>query len=275
MSRRPTAVIEEFDDDTDFPLPSRPLLSSGSRAAILEEISASDDDQDSSVEEEDDDHDHGSTAPGPASSFRSVPPTGSDTSPSNTITDITPYKHWTCIYPIYIDAKRPYGKGERRIAREKSDATNRLGTGTIHEVNKVHPRDWENPGRVRVQWKKDGRLLNNAIGTKRQLLEIISLQLQRIKPDNIPRPPYAMSAQPPTLTTPPQRPSSQRLPVPPEPHPPLASRLSAYSPALPTGVLIETVKAGMNAQDQGTGLGPGPTGGGMQKGKRKVIRVRG
>lgn len=312
MSRRPAAAIEEFDDDTDFPLPSRPLLSSGSRAAILEEITASDD-QDSSVEEEDDDHGHGhdgSTAPGPASSFRSAPPTDLDASPSNTITDITPYKHWSCIYPIYIDAKRPYSKGERRIAREKSvwwplskdiaDATNRLGLGTIHEVNKVHPRDWENPGRVRVQWKKDGRLLNNAIGTKRQLLEIISLQLQRIKPDNIPRPPYAMSAQPTTLTTPvakaptsnkgkqpvksktgmvanlqPQKPSSQRLPVPPEPHPPLASRLSAYSPALPTGVLIETVKAGMNAQDQGTGLGPGTAGGGMQKGKRKVIRVRG
>ncbi|KAI6037606.1 signal recognition particle, SRP19 subunit [Pisolithus marmoratus] len=308
MSRR-AAAIEEFDDDTDFPLPSRPPLSAGSRAAILEEITASDD-QDSSIEEEDDDDDDRGTVPGPASAFRSAPPSGSDAPPSNAITDITPYKHWSCIYPIYIDAKRPYGKGERRIAREKSvwwplskdiaDATNRLGLGTIHEVNKVHPRDWENPGRVRVQWKKDGRLVNTAIGTKRQLLEAISLQIQRIKPDNIPRPPYAMSAQATTLTTPvvkaptsnkgkqpakskagtaatlqPQKHSSQRLPVPPEPHPPLASRLSAYSPALPTGVLIDTVKAGMNAQDQGAGLGPGMAGGAPQKGKRKVIRVRG
>lgn len=82
---------------------------------------------------------------------------------------------WTCIYPIYIDAKRPCGTGERRIARAKSvwwplskdiaDATNRLGLGTLHEVNKSHPRDWENPGRVRVQWKKDGRLVNPAIKT--------------------------------------------------------------------------------------------------------------
>lgn len=86
-----------------------------------------------------------------------------------------PASRWTCIYPIYIDAKRPYGRGERRIAREKSvwwplskdiaDATNRLGLGTLHEVNKSHPRDWENPGRVRVQWKKDGRLVNSAIKT--------------------------------------------------------------------------------------------------------------
>ncbi|KAL4073691.1 signal recognition particle, SRP19 subunit [Scleroderma yunnanense] len=303
MSRR-TAVIEEFDDDTDLPLPSRPLPNTGTHGPILEEITPSDD-EDSSV-----DVDEGDTAPGPASSFRPTSFAGPDVSTQNTIMDITPYKHWACIYPIYIDAKRPYGKGERRISREKSvwwplskdiaDATNRLGLGTIHEVNKVHPRDWENPGRVRVQWKNDGKLINSAIKTKRQLLEMISLQIQRIKPDSIPRPPYTLLSQstvpvaPAAKTSPsnkgkqpakskagtaiplqPQKPSLQRLPVPPEPHPPLASRVSSYSPALSTGVLVETVKAGMNAQEQGTGPGPGIAGGGMQKGKRKVIRVRG
>lgn len=183
MARR-TAIIEEFDDDTDLPLPSRPLPNTGTRGPVIEEITASDD-EDSSV-----DADEGDTAPGPASSFRPAPLPGSDPPIKNTITDITPYKQyvffllpsrpdtlpsWACIYPIYIDAKRPYGKGERRISREKgvwwplskdiADATNRLGLGTIHEVNKVHPRDWENPGRVRVQWKKDGRLINSAIRT--------------------------------------------------------------------------------------------------------------
>lgn len=82
---------------------------------------------------------------------------------------------WTCIYPIYLDAKRPYGTGQRRVERAKSlwwplskdiaDAANRLGLGTLHEVSKSHPRDWENPGRVRVQWKKDGRLVNPSIKT--------------------------------------------------------------------------------------------------------------
>lgn len=82
-------------------------------------------------------------------------------------------KSWTCVYPIYLDAKRPYGTGQRRVARPKSlwwplskdiaDAANRLGLGTLHEVSKSHPRDWENPGRVRVQWKKDGRLVNPII----------------------------------------------------------------------------------------------------------------
>ncbi|KAF9226358.1 signal recognition particle, SRP19 subunit [Gyrodon lividus] len=171
MARR-AAVVEEFDDDTDLPLPSRPF-NINARGALLEEIGTSDD------EESADDTDEG-PAPGPASPSHSqlpspAPLAPSDKPPSNTITDITPYKKWTCIYPIYIDAKRPYGKGERRIAREKSvwwplskdiaDVTNRLGLGTLHEINKSHPRDWENPGRVRVQWKKDGRLVNGAIKT--------------------------------------------------------------------------------------------------------------
>lgn len=94
---------------------------------------------------------------------------------------------WTCLYPIYLDAKRPYGTGQRRIERAKSlwwplskdiaDAANRLGLGTLHEVNKSHPRDWENPGRVRVQWKKDGKLVNPAIkSSKLQLTFRISLK---------------------------------------------------------------------------------------------------
>ncbi|KAG9311722.1 signal recognition particle SRP19 subunit [Chiua virens] len=301
MARR-TAVVEEFDDDTDLPLPSRSLLPDP-RGALLEEIGASDDDDSS------DDPDQVTAGPAspPNSQLRPPPSLGpSAKPPTNTITDVTPYKKWTCIYPIYIDAKRPYGTGERRIAREKSvwwplskdiaDATNRLGLGTLHEVNKSHPRDWENPGRVRVQWKKDGRLVNPAIKTKRQLLEMISFQIQRIKPDNIPRPPYTTLSLPVTPAVPtakaptsnkgkqPIKPKgggnvpplltqkASRLPAPPQPEPPLASRVSPYSPALATGVLVETIKAGMNAQDQGP-AGPGI--GGIQKGKRKVVRVRG
>ncbi|KAH0834834.1 signal recognition particle SRP19 subunit [Lanmaoa asiatica] len=266
MARR-TPVVEEFDDDTDLPLPSRPLLAN-SRGALLEEIGASDD------EESSDDPDE--TAAGPASpshpQFRPVPSLGPSTKPpSNTITDITPYKKWTCIYPIYIDAKRPYGRGERRIARGKSvwwplskdiaDATNRLGLGTLHEVNKSHPRDWENPGRVRVQWKKEGRLVNTTIKT---------IQITKAPTSSKGKQPAKLKGGgnvPPLL---PQK--ASRLPGPPQPEPALASRVSPYSPALATGVLVETVKAGLNSQDQGP-AGPGI--GGVQKGKRKVVRVRG
>src|ERR1700761_3145625 len=75
---------------------------------------------------------------------------------------------WTSIYPIYIDAKRSYGQ-ERRIARDKAvwwplskdiaQAAVNIGIQCLHESNKNHPRDWENPGRVKVLWKKDGRLV--------------------------------------------------------------------------------------------------------------------
>jgi len=88
MSRR-TAVIEEFDDDTDLPLPSHPLPNTGTRGPILEEIIPSDDDEDSSV-----DADEGDAVPGPATSFRPAPLAGSDTAAKNAITDITPYKQY-------------------------------------------------------------------------------------------------------------------------------------------------------------------------------------
>ncbi|OBZ78202.1 hypothetical protein A0H81_02578 [Grifola frondosa] len=299
MSRR-AAVVEEFDDDTELPLPNRPLPNTGGRGAILEEISDDEDDVPTLIE----------PTAGPASpaqpQFR---PGGPGADLQNTVTDITPYKKWTCIYPIYIDAKRPCSRGERRIARPKSlwwplskdiaDATNRLGLGTLHEVNKAHPRDWENPGRVRVQWKKDGRLVNPAIKTKKQLLEMISFQIQLLKPDYVPKPPYTSEPSPaapvPTsakgkhpaakagskatpasaalssMAVPPSagKGHQSKPPSPPTPYPPLTSRISPYSPALPSGVLIETVKAGMNAQEAAPGIGGGGGGG---KGKRKVVR---
>jgi len=304
MSRK-AAVIEEFDDDTELPLPNQPLPNMGTRGPLLEAIQSFD---------EDEDDDYPSRA-GPASPlgkskslFRPPPTDNSRLAGKGTVTDITPYKSWTCIYPIYIDAKRPYGTGQRRVERPKgvwwplskdiADAANRIGLGTLHEVNKAHPRDWENPGRVRVQWKKDGRLVNPVIKTKKQLLEMICLQIQQAKPENVPKPPFNTFASQPASTPvkpqavsnkgkqpvtakikspapmPPRKLGGRRLPIPPEPHPPLASRVSAYSPAISTGVLVETVKAGMNAtENQGPGAGGG--GAGMQKGKRKVIRVRG
>ncbi|KAJ7598557.1 signal recognition particle, SRP19 subunit [Mycena floridula] len=292
MSRR-TAIVEEFDDDTDLPLPNQPLPNTGSKGPLLEEIIPEDDFL---------------SRAGPASpSF--IPPQQY----LPTVTDVTPYKTWTCIYPIYLDAKRPYGTGQRRISRAKSlwwplskdivDASQRLGLPTLHEVTKSHPRDWENPGRVRVHWKKSGN-----IRTKKQLLENIAFQIQLLKPENIPKPPYSTTASTAVAKPAPVSTSNKgkapanakvpantkvlakskspavpktggrRLPIPPEPQPPFANRVSPYSPAISTGVLIETVKAGMNAQEANPpGQAPGTPGSpaGAQKGKRKVVRVRG
>ena len=139
---------------------------------------------------------------------------------------------------------------------------------------------------------------------EKQLLEVICFQLQRLKPENVPKPPYnttcsnssgpdsaklnnsttsnkgkqpaAMKSKSPAAPQHQQR-GGRRLPVPPEPHPPLGSRVSTYSPAISTGVLIETVKAGMNAvENSAMGAGPGaPPTAAAAKGKRKVVRVRG
>ncbi|KAF8899786.1 hypothetical protein CPB84DRAFT_1680990 [Gymnopilus junonius] len=348
MSRK-AAIVEEFDDDTDLPLPSHPLPNTG-KGPLLEEIRSDNDDDDFDLARE---TQRSSRGAGPASPSR-YPGSGGaaddahglPASNANRVTDITPYKNWTCIYPIYIDAKRPYGTGQRRVERAKSvwwplskdiaDAASRLGLGTLHEVNKAHPRDWENPGRVRVQWKKEGRLMNPAIKTKKQLLEMVCFQIQLLKPENTPKPPYntshvsvlapsstanntstpsnptptpptkdkgkqplsstsfskskaslaATATTSPSAHPPPPHPrsgskSGRNLPIPPDPLPSLANRVSAYSPALPTGVLIETVKAGMNAAEgpgpAGTGVpgGAGPGIGAGAKGKRKVVRVRG
>lgn len=137
--------------------------------------------------------------------------------------------------------------------------------------------------------------------SEKELLELIAMQIQMVKPDNIPKPPYstatsdvpAESAPPPTSSkgkqpasktagkgvtsgttmspsAAPHRCSGHSLPAPPAPHPPLPNRVSPFSPALVSGVLIDTVKAGMNAPDPITA----GAGGGGGKGKRKVVRVR-
>jgi len=182
------------------------------------------------------------------------------------------------------------------LSKDIAEAANRLGLGTLHEVNKCHPRDWENPGRVRVQWRRDGQLVNPSIKSKKQLLECIAYQIQCLKPELIPKAPYTYLPPklPPTSqpkhsaggrskqsqlkskqTTQPTTTSKKpgcRLPVPPEPQPTLNSRLSTYSPAIPAGILIDTIKAGMNTTEGGAAGGPVPNLGG--KGKRKVVRVR-
>ncbi|KAG6813066.1 hypothetical protein H0H92_014338 [Tricholoma furcatifolium] len=303
MSRRAAIVEDEFDDDTELPLPTHVLPNTGTRGPLLEEMHISDDEFEPSQQA-------GPASPSAKAQYKPAPSGTNRLEPSTTL-DLTPYKSWTCIYPIYVDAKRPYGTGQRRLPRAKSlwwplskdiaDAAHRLGLGTLHEVAKSHPRDWENPGRVRVQWKKDGRLVNPAVKTKKQLLELICMQIQSLKPENAPKPPYntvpTNAASPPpskptsasskgkqpaqTKSKSPAAPQHKQiggrcLPIPPEPHPSLSSRVSQYSPAISTGVLIETVKAGMNATESpipGAGLAPGVPG--AQKGKRKVVRVRG
>lgn len=43
------------------------------------------------------------------------------------------------------------------LAREIVDAVQLLGLKTVFEPGKTHPRDWANPGRVRVLVKEGGK----------------------------------------------------------------------------------------------------------------------
>jgi len=337
MSRRAVQVQDvsedefEFDDDTDLPLPSGPggtsrvLPNTGTRGALLEEI-GNDFDYSSVLGE------GGGLQPQPSSnwarsssataspspsSMSGVPATGRTLPPGfgpppgvMQVTDTTPYKNWTSIYPIYIDAKRPYGTGQRRISREKglwwpvsqaiATAAMQLRISSFHEPNKSHPRDWENPGRVKVLWKENGRLLHPHLKTKKQLLEAISRQIQRTDPSLIPTPDQLRSAathqpdagapstsssskKPAATNKPKTKPKNGAKPTePPSPLPEIGQRLPPWSPALETGVLLETMKVALGQAEKGEGAGAGPGAPGgpggagtAGKGKRKVIRVRG
>jgi len=275
-------IEEEFDDDTEIPLPTHTLANRGPQGPILQEI-----DSDEEDEEEIDFREMPSASsssagpaftrptPQPAASSSSAPPSSS----APTITRETT-KRWMTVYPIYIDAKRPIGKCARRIPRKDSvwwplsgdmaQQCARLGFRCLHDPVKSHPKDWENTGRVKVLFKENGKPLNPYVKNKKQLLVLVSRGIQAAKPQLAPDP-KDLSAP----ITPGTKPGRTPLPHPPEPLPPLSERYTDYSPVIESGMLVESVKNALAAEK---GQVPGvegvkdPMAGG--KGKRKVIRVR-
>lgn len=79
-------------------------------------------------------------------------------------------KHFHCLYAVYFDKTRTRTEGrqvssklavENPLARDILDACQQLGLRVGFEPEKLHPKDWANPGRVRVLLKdEDGNLLN-------------------------------------------------------------------------------------------------------------------
>jgi signal recognition particle subunit SRP19 len=78
------------------------------------------------------------------------------------VEDDSKYKDYQCIYPIYFDKGRSRGEGrmvgqelavENPLAREIVNACGRLRLETVFEPGKCHPRDWANPGRIKVKLK--------------------------------------------------------------------------------------------------------------------------
>jgi signal recognition particle subunit SRP19 len=88
--------------------------------------------------------------------------TASDGTQFHTTEDDSRYKNFQCIYPVYFDIRRSRKQGrevgkelavENPMARDIVTACGRLGLETLFEPAKLHPKDWANPGRVKVKVK--------------------------------------------------------------------------------------------------------------------------
>ena len=86
--------------------------------------------------------------------------------------DSDKYKGYQCLYPLYFDKRRSRAEGRRvgkdlavenPLARDIVDAAQELGMNVVFEPAKMHPKDWANPGRLRVLIKRDGKAVNSRV----------------------------------------------------------------------------------------------------------------
>ncbi|KAI9016385.1 signal recognition particle, SRP19 subunit [Phycomyces nitens] len=107
--------------------------------------------------------------------------------------DPSEYKDWVCVYPAYIDADKSVTEG-RKISKSSAVknphayhmalAVQSMGLSVVYE-GKKHPRDWANPGRVRVQLKnKSNFFMNPNCTTRKQLFKTIADRLPTIQKES-------------------------------------------------------------------------------------------
>ncbi|KAL4786343.1 hypothetical protein BJX76DRAFT_346335 [Aspergillus varians] len=97
-------------------------------------------------------------------------------------------KTYQCLYPVYFDKARTRAGGrkvgselavENPLARDIVDAVQMLGLRVGFEPEKLHPKDWANPGRVRVQLKNEsGEPINSQIKNKHHLYILVAKYLK-------------------------------------------------------------------------------------------------
>ncbi|KAL4977394.1 signal recognition particle, SRP19 subunit [Aspergillus desertorum] len=97
-------------------------------------------------------------------------------------------KSYQCLYPVYFDKTRTRAEGrkvgaelavENPLARDIVDAVQMLGLRVGFEPEKIHPKDWANPGRVRVQLKNEnGEPINSQIKNKHHLYILVAQYLK-------------------------------------------------------------------------------------------------
>lgn len=91
------------------------------------------------------------------------------------------------LYPCYFDKNRSHHEGRRvseenavenPLAKTISDACRQLNLPVLLELDKSHPQDFGNPGRVRVLIKEKGVAGDKRVPTKRALLNLVASYLK-------------------------------------------------------------------------------------------------
>ncbi len=205
----------------------------------------------------------------PSSSLSLAPQLLQPQSPAiKTSTDRDKSKHYQCLYPIYFDISRTRAEGRRvgkelavanPLAREMADAAANLGLRTVFEPDKIHPKDWANPGRVRVLLKHEGVLQDEEIKNKHHLYILISQYLkahptQKNTPFRLPIAGLPMPKEMPEPAIPTGWKMNQILPL--------------HSPALTGGGVSENFLQDMMAEMQGIEGGSGASSGTETKKKK-------
>ncbi|KAJ1984186.1 signal recognition particle subunit [Dimargaris cristalligena] len=106
------------------------------------------------------------------------------------VTDDARFKDWVCLYPLYFDRNHSIEEGrrvnldlavERPRVRHLAEAVSDLHLELLFEPDKIHPRDFLNPGRVKVQLRHEGgQLLNSSITDRKSLYRKVARLLPEI-----------------------------------------------------------------------------------------------
>ncbi|KAJ9113794.1 hypothetical protein QFC20_001821 [Naganishia adeliensis] len=310
------SVEEVFDDDTDFPLPDTPshgpgtgsyLRNTGTQGALLEEIT--DDDVDAVADAAgtyDMDMDRvaeqgrgfgdnvGRPKTASSSSQNLASTSSSDLRPSG---DRMPQQG--PMGGIMGDFLKMQQAEEARMKKLEQQ----LGSGMIMKdqqefkaqvitgvhIEKTHPADWRNPGRVKVLIKKDNQFAHPIIQNRTQLCNYIATQIQKMNPSLVPKAEelkrsrneaakgeskskqqtaLAVSkskgnktstagASAATQSKAVRRRPRNLPPAAPHPFPPMDDRLPINSPAVALGIAVHSVKREIEQENERKRLGTG------------------
>ncbi|KAM7199549.1 signal recognition particle subunit SRP19 [Rhypophila sp. PSN 637] len=181
-----------------------------------------------------------------------------------TTTDNSAYKTYQCLYPLYFDATRSRAEGRRvskslavpnPLATEIVNACASLRLSVVLEAGKLHPKDWANPGRVKVNLKQLQSAGQVKIKNKHHLYVLVAEHLKKnVVTDQSPALRVQVRGAPP----PPQLKPGEKWPRPAVPRGwKMSELLPHYSPAMTGGGVSENFLKDM-MKEMG---GPGGAGG--------------